>query len=318
MTQKLLPKADSVYTNASATSFFSETQSNNILPTSTHNLGIDGSPKYREMPSFNALKTDKHITKDYSSVSINLTKDAPGGPGTGYSAFGTPSAAVDIVCGRLSSIPEVSINSNLYINNNFLYDAARIYVSETTDLEDNFSMPMGHNIRQKAKSGIGAQADTIALKGKTGIKLTTSPYGERNSKGGKIRSGSGIELIAGTYTDNLQPLVLGKNLENALISILKRVNELSDIVIDLAQVHNESLVLIQSHTHTLGVDPTTGLPGAVPSPVLLTGLSLKIADNNIKGIINGTANKLNLLFDEINYLTSMGSGYINSDLNRTN
>ena len=147
----------------------------------------------------------------------------------------------------MTSLPDVSRNSSVYINNNFKYDAARLYISETTDLEDNFSMPKGDNVRQKAKSGIGAQADTIVLKGKTGIKLSTASYGERNSKGGKIRSGSGIELISGTNTENLQPLVLGNNLEKALTSIINRINALSDIVIDLAQVQNQAFIQLQTH-----------------------------------------------------------------------
>lgn len=317
MTLKLLPKANSIFTNADAQSFFSETQNNSLGFRGTQNLGIDGKKKYREQATYNQLETDRYITKDNSSAAINLTEDAPSGPGTGYSAFGTPASSIDIVCGRMTGIPEVSKNSSIYINNNFTYDAARIYISETTDLEDNFSMPKGDNVRQKGKSGIGAQADTIALKGRTGIKLTTSAYGERNSKGGKIRSGSGIELIAGSYTDNLQPLVLGNNLEKTLTSMMKRINNLSDIVIDLAQVHNQALIQLQTHTHPIAITPATG-PVAVPSPQLLAALSFNIIDNTTKGIINGTINKLNLLFDEVNYLTSMGNSYINSDLNRTN
>lgn len=317
MTLKLLPKENSIFTKANAEAFFSETQSNSMPLNGTANLGINGDRKLRELATFNALDTDKCITKENSSAYINLTEDAPSGPGTGYSAFGTPASAVDIVCGRMTSLPDVSRNSSIYINNNFKYDAARLYISETTDLEDNFSMPKGDNVRQKAKSGIGAQADTIVLKGKTGIKLSTASYGERNSKGGKIRSGSGIELISGTNTENLQPLVLGNNLEKALTSIVNRINALSDIVIDLAQVQNQAFIQLQTHTHPVGFTPVTG-PVAVPSPQLLASLSFSIVDNTTKGIINGTVNKLNLLFDEVNYLTSLGKSYINSDLNRTN
>ena len=316
MTQKILPKENSVYTNVSAEAFSSKTQKNSIPRGVFNKLGINGTSAYRELPTFNPIESSKVLNKNNSF--INLGQDAPGGPGTGYSAFGTPASSVDIVCGRLTSLPSVSKNSSLYVNDNFMYDAARIYVSETTDLEDNFSMPTGDNVRQKARSGIGAQADVIAFKGKTGIKLTTGQYGERNSKGGKIRSGSGIELIAGTYTENLQPLVLGDNMEKAMKSMIKRINTLSDIIMDLAQVHNQALFLIQSHTHTLGVDPTTGLPGAAPSAALLAGLSFNISLNTTKGIINGTINKCNLLFDEVNYLTSMGYSCISSDLNRTN
>jgi len=315
MSQKILPKENSVYTNASLESFQSPTQQNARSTKGFEKLGINGTPAFRELPAYNSIKSSKIL--NHNNGFINICEDAPQGPGTGYSAFGTPASSVDIVCGRLTSIPEVSKNSKIYVNDNFLYDAARIYVSETTDLEDNFSMPKGDNIRQEAKSGIGAQADVIALKGKTGIKLTTGQYGERNSKGGKIRSGSGIELIAGTYTENLQPLVLGDNLEKAMKSIVKRINDLSDIVIDLAQVHNQTLIELQAHTHPIAITPATG-PVAVPSPQLLAGLSFKIADNTTKGIINGTVNKLNLLFDDVNYLSSLGKYYISSDLNRTN
>ncbi len=317
MTLKLLPREFSIFTNANAESFMSETQQNNLPLEGVNSLGLNGKTKYRELAKFNSLETDKIISKENYSGCINLTEDSPSGPGTGYSAFGTPASSIDMVCGRMNGIPDASKNSDIYVNNNFTYDAVRLYISETTDLEDNFSMPKGDNVRQKGRSGIGAQADTIALKGRTGIKLCTSSYGERNSKGGKIRSGSGIELVAGTYTENLQPLVLGNNLEKTLTSMVQRINALSDIVIDLAQVHNQVLIQLQTHTHPVAITPLTG-PVAAPSPQLLASLSFSIIDNTVKGIINGTTNKINLLFDEINYLTSLGDSYINSDLNRTN
>lgn len=316
MSQKLLPKENSVYTGVSATPFASQTQHNATPLTGAQKLGINGTSVYREISTYNPIESSK--VQKLNNSYITLGQDAPGGPGTGHSAFGTPASSIDLVCGRVTSLPEVSRTSGIYINDNFSYDAARIYVSETTDLEDNFSMPQGDNIRQEARSGIGAQADVVAFKGKSGIKLTTGQYGERNSKGGKIRTGSGIELIAGTFTENLQPLVLGDNLENTLKTITRRINTLSDIIIDLAQVQNQALLLIQTHSHTLGADPATGLPGVLPSPILLTGLSFSYADNVTKGIINGTVNKINLLFDEVNYLSSLGDSYINSDLNRTN
>ena len=316
MAQKILPKENSVYTNVSAEAFSSKTQKNAIPRGVSKKLGIDGKSVYRELPTFNPIESCKVLNKNNSF--INLGKDAPGGPGTGYSAFGTPASSVDIVCGRLTSLPSVSKNSSLYVNDNFMYDAARIYISETTDLEDNFSMPEGDNMRQKARSGIGAQADVIAFKGKSGIKLTTGQYGERNSKGGKIRSGSGIELIAGTNVKNLQPMVLGDNMEKAMKSMMKRINVLSDIIMDLAQVQNSTLLQLQAHTHPLAIDPITLTPAAVQSPLLLTTLSLNFSDNIVKGIMNATTNKINLLFDEVNYLSALGKDYINSDLNRTN
>ena len=310
MSQKILPKENSVYTNASLKPYQSPTQQNARSNKGSEKLGINGTPAPRELPAYNSIKSSKIL--NHNNGFINICEDAPQGPGTGYSAFGTPASSVDIVCGR------GPMDSNLYVNDNFSSDAARFYISETTDLEDNFSMPKGDNIRQEAKSGIGAEADVISLKGKTGVKLTTGQYGERNSKDGKIRTGSGIELIAGTYTENLQPLVLGDNQVDSMKKVIKRINELTDAVINLAQVHNNSILLLQSHSHPLGIDPTTGLPGAAPSPLLLGSLALNFSDNTIIGIMNGTVNKINLLFDDINYLSALGFSHINSDLNRTN
>ncbi len=310
MSQKILPKENSVYTNASLEPYQSPTQQNARSSKGSEKLGINGTPAFRELPAYNSIKSSKIL--NHNNGFINICEDAPQGPGTGYSAFGTPASSIDLVCGR------GPMDSNFYVNDNFSSDAARIYISETTDLEDNFSMPKGDNIRQEAKSGFGAQADVIALKGKTGIKLTTGQYGERNSKDGKIRSGSGIELIAGTYIENLQPLVLGDNHVDSMKKVIKRINELTNAVINLAQVHNNSILLLQSHSHPLGIDPTTGLPGAAPSAVLLGGLALNFTDNTVMGIMNGTVNKINLLFDDINYLSALGFSSVNSDLNRTN
>ena len=108
MTLKILPKENSIFTNAGAASFANATQIANLPSNSVENLGINGSKKYREVAAFNSLETDKIITKEDASVFINLTEDAPGGPGTGYSALGTPASAVDIVCGRLTSSPIVT------------------------------------------------------------------------------------------------------------------------------------------------------------------------------------------------------------------
>jgi hypothetical protein len=310
MSQKILPKENSIYTNISLDPFQTPTQRNTRSSKSPKGLGINGDHAPRGLPTYNSIKSSKIF--NHNNGFINICEDAPQGPGTGYSAFGTPASSIDLVCGR------GPMASKLYVNDNFSSDAARIYISETTDLEDNFSMPKGDNIRQEARSGIGAQADVIAFKGKTGIKLTTGQYNERNSKDGKIRSGSGIELIAGTYTENLQPLVLGDNHVDSMKKIIKRINELTDAVINLAQVHNNSILLLQSHSHPLGVDPTTGLPGAAPSPVLLGGLALNFTDNTVMGIMNGTVNKINLLFDDINYLSALGFSSVSSDLNRTN
>ncbi len=314
MASKILPKANSVYTNASAEAFASQTQNNARAENDFKKLGINANKAYVERPTLNSPPNSRNINHD--GAHILMSPDSPTGPGTGYGALGTPSSSIRLLCKPGAAIPDASRNSSIFLNNNFQNDAATIYLSETTDLEDNFSMPQGDNIREKARSGFGAQADVIALKGRGGVTIATGQFGDRNSKGGKMRSGRGIELIAGTNSKNLQPLVLGDNLQNSLKTIYERLNRLTFAVMDLTQVQNDVIEVLKAHTHQVALTPA-GLTASF-STELNIALPFKSADNTIKGIMNSTCLAFDLLADELNNLTALGSDYINSDLNRTN
>ena len=120
MSQKILPKENSVYTNASLEPYQSPTQQNARSSKGSEKLGINGTPAFRELPAYNSIKSNKIL--NHNNGFINICEDAPQGPGTGYSAFGTPASSVDIVCGRVTSIPEVSKNSKIYnFKISFLY-----------------------------------------------------------------------------------------------------------------------------------------------------------------------------------------------------
>jgi len=97
-----------------------------------------------------------------------------------------------------------------------------------------------------------------------------------------------------------------------LASLYDRVNELSSAIIDLSQENIKLLTALSLHTHVSPVGPTTpsvDLPATtIPSIFAVTNI----------GPVNGLKNKINLLFDEINYTFSLGNKYINSDFNRTN
>ena len=73
---------------------------------------------------------------------------------------------------------------------------------------------------------------------------------------GPIRGKPGIELIAGNDTTNMQPLVKGKNLVEALEQTLDVVNQLSNIVEYLA-------IAVQA-----------GATGMIPSPTPLGGIGI--------------------------------------------
>ena len=146
---------------------------------------------------------------------ITFGTDRPDGVMSGWGGKGAQRAnRIDIVVGRMSSKPDAP----RLVNNCFSADAARIYISQATNIDDNFGIvhgatppmitPDGNEISAySGLSGIGIKADTVRLIGREGIKIVTGKSdwpgsfgakGEPNARGGKIhRSSPPIELIAG-------------------------------------------------------------------------------------------------------------------------
>lgn len=313
---KLLPGLfNSPYAKQNAEGFQDETQKNfkQLNQSKDKDLygdGTNGSPVLSSYVNINYSKYSSILKNDNSY--IVLGKDAPNGPGTGKSKLGARCDSVDIVCGPLSAVSAAAKNSEIFANSSFSADAARIYLSEFTDLDENVGLPTTSNMPFENRSAFAAIADNAAIKGRLGVKIATSPHGDYNSKGGRISSGSGIELIANSNETDLQPLVKGSNLEKALNSIYDRLNELSDAVMDLAFENAKLMGALTAHTHVSPIGPVTpslDLP-ITTIPSILTVVAT--------GPINCLKTKLNILFDEVDYTFSLGSRYINSDFNRTN
>ena len=103
------------------------------------------------------------------------------------------------------------------------------YVSQKTDIDDNFDLVNGKVGRSTARSGLGLKSDAVRIIGREGIKLVTGTD-VKNSTGEKIISVAGIDLIAGNDDSNLQPLVLGDNVNESLNKLTDYVSKLAGIV----------------------------------------------------------------------------------------
>lgn len=315
---KLLPSFyNSPYANYNPTNLMNEEQRNFLEINTSVNKdlyasGINGFSSIKSLPMFNSPEDAKVINN--GSAYLVLGPDNPYGPGTGKSKISNRADSIDGVVGRMSSNAEASKNPNIYVNNSFSQDAARIYIAEFTDLDQAAGLPQGDNPAFEDRSGFIGIADNVALKGRLGVKIVTSGNGEYNSRGGLISSGHGIELISRSSDADLQPLVKGDNLVKALESIYKRINELSDSIMDIAAQNAELNAALALHTHPLAIP--AGIAG--PSPSLAPTTIQGVVTNTTCGPINGLKIKVNTLLDEINYTYSLGSDYINSDLNRTN
>ena len=99
-------------------------------------------------------------------------------------------------------------------SNSFFADAARIHISQLTDIDKNFGLAATHAPPSVARSGIGIKADAVRIIGREGIKIVSGPghdpdgygvKGETNSLGGKIsQPAPRIDIIAGNNTDNIR------------------------------------------------------------------------------------------------------------------
>lgn len=176
----------------------------------------------------------------------------PGGLASGYGARGIPAESIDLVVGRHSSANDgKGPKENSFVDNNFGTDAARIYISRLTDIDQVFGLASDPNIKEGrgliARSGIGIKADGVRIIGREGVKIATGRmrggkfggWGEPNSLGGMIDMvAPKIDLIAGnTWNDNVQGVALGENTRECLLELKKNIDQIYTVItnIGLAQ-----------------------------------------------------------------------------------
>lgn len=229
--------------------------------------GIGNTPRTEPIPVFIQALNENVISSKTSNVSIVLGNDRPAGLLSGHGGKGdTQSATIDIVAGRLSPV-KISKNDNdeaIYINPNFTLDAARIYISQQTDVDDNFGLVDGTIGNSKNKSAIALKADGLRFIARDGIKLVTKTDAN-NSAGEEILEHRGIELIALNDDSKLQPMVLGDRTVDCLNDFIDEVNKFMNRTADFINAQQKYNDQISKHTH---YSPFFGIP-TLPSPTLI-------------------------------------------------
>tara|TARA_R110000824_G_C15212074_1_gene676692 strand:+ start:344 stop:1327 length:984 start_codon:yes stop_codon:yes gene_type:complete len=255
--------------------------------------------------------------------------DRPTNLASGYGAVGAGGCnTIDIVVGRMSSELKASpsrINPGTMTQNNFVCDAARIYISQMTDVDDNFSLANGKIGSKKAASAIALKADGVRIIGREGVKIvtggavgwSTNGRGETNSKDEALPRAAPIELIAGNRTGDvkfkaglpspggaektvkaLQPLLKGDNTRMALQEITELIQDMLGIMLNIA-------VMQTTFNSILGV---TIYPGIQPH---FAGASVQTSTQYISKYINSIyQSRLTLGLLEFNYLESPGRRFI--------
>ena len=265
----------------------------------------------------------RHVSSDSENViacpsnaSIVLGRDRPASRLSGYGGSGdTHCAAIDLVAGRMAD-SAVAVDSNddaMSVDPNFKIDAARIYISQKTDIDANFGLADGLIGPATGKSAIGLKADSVRVIAREGIKFITKTD-LRNSQGGEIGTIVGVDIIAGNDDSKLQPMVLGKNTEEALQKIVTHLDKLNGIVNGLVMYQMKYNTLLASHFH---ISPFCGAP-TTPSPTAVAAGAAAAVELGAMTIRDLLTQKANLVMFKTTYLNTAGAKYINSRYNNVN
>ena len=281
--------------------------------------GVAGSKMLEPRPVYIKADNEKVIA-DNNGASIVLGRDRPGSRISGY-GHEHGSARVDIVVGRVSADDIGAVNETgekMYVDPSFEKDAARIYVSAKANIDDYFKLRPGRVGMSRCRSGIGIKADAVRIIGREGIKLVTRPEA-LNSQGGKIEVVGGIDLIAGNDDRDMQPLIKGNNMREAIENLAAWVGKLNGIVDGLLLEQMQLNTAIALHTHQGALLAPIPIPIQTTPSLELAALAPKVAINQtLHGVIALKSHRINGEFFKLNYCKPFGRKYICSRHNNTN
>jgi len=206
------------------------------LTAGTKGAGLNCDRIIEPVPQFDQAASEV-VFKNENNAWIVLGRDRPYSKASGYGGSGgTSCGMIDLVVGR------VPHDSQQIVNNNFISDAARIYISQRTDIDANMRLCKGRVGMSTNASAIGIKADEVRIVARRGIKLITGSD-RRNSHNNKTPTVLGIDLIAGNddgesgflsalpwARPKLQPIPKGLYTRDAIDGTLKKVEELGSIV----------------------------------------------------------------------------------------
>ena len=293
--------------------------------------GIANDKKVEPVPYFRKAPCESYAARGENNQWIVIGRDRPGALESGYGGRGdTKAGAIDIVVGR--KIPDGGIvdskGDRNYVNPNFSEDAARIHISQRTNIDNNFNLKDGGVGNSIARSGIGIKADSVRVIGREGIKLVTRAD-EKNSIEGPINRVKGIDLIAGNNTSGLQPMVKGANLKEFLVKIQKDISALTGMINSLATKQIALDAALGSHTHPIVAIPVntvvvgaagTGFANGVtfPSPELAAATAADTIQITVQDQPSHVGQQVNTAAQALDYLNPISPKYILSKFNKTN
>ena len=241
-------------------------------------------------------EAEKVYSRRKSNSFIVLGKDRMGDIFSGFGGIGAPNSnAIDLVAGMGSSFEPVGkryLNKDDVVDPNPFTDAARVYISQRTDLDGNFGINEGKIYPLDSKqgvSGIAMKADSVLVLGRRNIKIKAGQsHGEGFSKKGETDAhgtelpDARIELIADGL---LEPMVKGDKLVMCLEGIYEQINNNRGLISQMIAQTLKLRTALMNHTHTTSGN---GVGIAFPSGGLISANAEEIQKDleSLYGTIN--------------------------------
>tara|TARA_A100001391_G_scaffold187467_1_gene157324 strand:+ start:350 stop:1372 length:1023 start_codon:yes stop_codon:yes gene_type:complete len=269
---------------------------------------------------------------NYKGADIVLGRDRPSNLASGYGGIGAMKAAtIDLVVGRMASAREgQGPEEGAVVHNSFGADAARIYISQLTDIDKNFGIAKGKQDRNSkyasnGRASIAVKADHVRLIGREGIKIVTGPgqfggfgrHGETNSRGGSLPTAGPIELIAGNNTEprklrpSMQARIDGVRAETIeVLQPLAKGWNLTDSLEEVADMIESLIGIVQNMTYR-DTAFFAAVAASFPPPHPLFAAGTAANTMTLTTVLNGLHQlRINKQMWKLNYLEPIGYKYI--------
>lgn len=253
----------------------------------------------------------------------------------------TECAAIDIVVGRRSADKVFDLREATKVGRrvhpDFVHDAARIYISQKTDVDRNFGLPLGNSGLSETRSGIAIKADALRMVARESIKLVIGTD-QNNSQRGSIQTKLGVELMAGDLEKcdkivsiketpekqileieegGMQPIPLGVNTVFALDQMIQKIDKLAGSVSTCGMILVNFFNAATMHMHPDGVNAYFGIP-AMPSAEYTAAATAAVTELYQYTIADIDLFRKELTSYKANHLLPSGPYYINSRFHTLN
>lgn len=284
-------------------------------PVNQKGSGLYGTSQIKRELTYSKSPDEKVI--DYAGAFITFGSDKV--TGIASTSTATDAAKIDLVVGRMSST-NAPDGSN--VDNSFQTDAARIYISQLTDIDASFGIDPGKTGYMTSRSGIGIKADGVRIIGRESIKLVTGKMqgvNDKNSVNGKTLAAGSIELIAGNNSEARNIPLSGLSGEEEVFDPLQGVAMGHNVVRafqDMVAMQQDLIGVIRKQKNTqrlynIAIQAACALPPFIGGPLAGAAYSLFIA-SDVKTSMDLWQSSIDTSLFEINYLTSFGYRYIES------